>query len=76
VLEFEYAKYGNDRSGTSLRSLKTAMPEVSENKWVELLSISPGKIFGWKKVTVQNGAPALLTLFEPGSSTDVTDNFF
>lgn len=76
VLEFEYAKYGMTGLETCYGALKTAMPGIKEEKWIDLLSIQPRKIFGLEKAIVQEGAAAILTMFEPGSTTTVTDNFF
>jgi dihydroorotase len=73
VLEFEYAKYGMTGIETSYAALKTAMPDVPESKWVELLSINPRTIFGLQSASVQKGAKACLTLFEPDSATIVDE---
>jgi dihydroorotase len=76
VLEFEYAKYGMTGIETSYAVLKTAMPEVPESKWVALLSTNPRTIFGLPGASVQKGAKACLTLFEPGATTTVDEKRF
>ena len=76
VLEFEYAKYGMTGLETAYATLKTAMPDVAESKWVELLSVNPRKIFGLPQLSVQKGSTASLTIFEPGGHTEVTTEFF
>lgn len=76
VLEFEYAKYGMTGIETSYAVLKTAMPEVPESKWVELLSTNPRAIFGLQSASIQKEARASLTLFEPGGTTIVEEKGF
>ena len=76
VLEFEYAQYGMTGLETTYSILKTAMPEVSESKWVELLSINPRKIFGLPQPTIQKDAAAHVTIFEPTGQITVTESFF
>src|SRR5262249_33709005 len=76
VLEFEYAKYGMTGIETAYAVLKTAMPDVPDSKWVELLSTNPRTIFGLEKTPVQKGAKASLTLFEPDATTVVEEKLF
>ena len=45
--------------------LKTVMPEVSEERWLELLSINPHTIFGLDLPSVKENTKAELTLFQP-----------
>ncbi|MDF2189189.1 dihydroorotase [Paraflavitalea sp. CAU 1676] len=71
VLEFEYAKNGMSGLETTYAALRTAMPEVPESKWVELLSINPRKIFGLEPASLQKGAKASITLFEPDASATI-----
>ena len=65
VLEFEYAKYGMIGLETAYAVLRTAMPSVSNERWVELMSINPRRLFGMEQATVKKGNKASLTLFDP-----------
>lgn len=64
--EFEYAKNGMTGLETAYAVLKTCMPDVKEERWIELLSINPRKITGLKKISVNENETASLTLFNPG----------
>lgn len=63
--EFEYAKSGMIGLQTCYPVLKTIMPGVSEERWVEMLCLNPRTIFGLPLPTIQQGAAANLTLFQP-----------
>jgi dihydroorotase len=76
VLEFEYAKNGMIGLETAYAVLKTAMPEVPESKWVELLSINPRKIFGLEAASIQKGAKAAITLYDPSGTITVDEKRF
>lgn len=76
VLEFEYAKNGMIGLETAYAALKTAMPEVPESKWVELLSINPRKIFGLEAASIQKGAKAIITLYDPAGTITVDEKRF
>lgn len=71
VLEFEYAKFGMTGLETTYSVLRTAMPEVPESRWVELLSTNPRKIFGLGTAVIEKGATAAITLFEPAASVTI-----
>ena len=76
VLEFEYAKNGMIGLETCYASLRSAMPEIADEKWVELLCINPRKIFGLPEFTLAKDAPAVLTIFSPETETTVNEGFF
>jgi dihydroorotase len=65
ILEFEYAKNGMISLETVYAALRTAMPGIAQEKWVELLSLQPRRIFGIEAVTIDENANASLTLFNP-----------
>ncbi|MFT3934404.1 MAG: dihydroorotase [Chitinophagaceae bacterium] len=65
ICEFEYAKSGMLGLQTSYAVLKTVMPEISEERWLELLSTNPRRIFGLEQPVIKEGAIANLTLFQP-----------
>ena len=67
VVEFEYAKNGMTGLETCYPVLKAALPELPEQRWVELLATNPSKIFGLPAGKIDVGQPALLTLFNPGA---------
>src|SRR4030095_230114 len=73
MLEFEYAKFGMIGLETCYAVLKSALPEISETRWVELLSINPRKIFALPSQAVTIGATARLTLFLPETNWNVDE---
>ncbi|MBL7745231.1 MAG: dihydroorotase [Chitinophagaceae bacterium] len=65
VLEFEYARYGMIGLETAYAVLNTAIPGTAQEKWVTLLSVNPRRLFGFDPLTIEEGAKAILTLFNP-----------
>ena len=63
--EFEYAKNGMTGLQTCYSVLKTALPQVPEERWVELLCTRPRAIFGIEVPVIAENNPANLTLFQP-----------
>jgi len=76
VLEFEYAKNGMMGLETTYAVVRTAMPEVPDSKWVELLSTNPRSIFGLENASIQKGAKASITLYEPATTVTVDEKRF
>jgi dihydroorotase len=74
VLEFEYAKYGMTGLETAYAVLQASAPEVQQQKWVELLSMNPRKIFNLPIAQVERGSQACLTLFDPSASWTYGEN--
>ena len=72
VLEFEYAKNGMTGLETAYSAIKTALPGLTESRWVELVSINPRKIFGLECPVIKKEATACFTLFEPGTPLTFT----
>ena len=76
VLEFEYAKYGMISLETAYGALQTCLPAISPQRWVELLSINPGIIFGLNRTKINEKESACLTLFNPSLKWTVDENKF
>jgi dihydroorotase len=65
ILEFENAKYGMIGLETTYAIIKTAVPELSEEKIISLLGINPRTLFGLPMPRMEAGQPAVITLFQP-----------
>lgn len=73
VLEFEYAKFGMIGLETAYAVLRTALPSVSNERWIELLSVNPRKLFNLETVSIKEGNNASITLFDPEKKWVVTE---
>ncbi len=76
VVEFEYAAFGMIGLETCYASLRKSLPELSENRIAELLSINPRKIFGLPSSTIEKNSPAIVTIYESETPIQVTGAFF
>lgn len=76
VLEFEYAKNGMIGLETCYAVLRTAMPQVSDSRWIELLSLNPRRIFGLEQPLIEEGQSATLTIFSPKGETVLSERSF
>jgi dihydroorotase len=65
VVEFEYAKDGMIGLETCFAAVRTAIPELSLERLVELFSITPRKIFGLPQPSINVGQKASFSLFLP-----------
>jgi len=74
VLEFEHAQNGMVGLETSYSILKTAMPELSEERLISLLSLTPRKIFGLPLPVVDAGQACCLSLFDPAMAWTLDEN--
>ena len=65
TVEFEYAKNGMIGLQTVYAVINTIMPDIAQERWVELLSIHPRNILGLPVPTIEIGSKASVTLFNP-----------
>lgn len=66
--EFEYARPGMISQETCWSMLLMAAPQISMERWVQLLSVNPRKIFKLPAAAVQKDVKANITIFD----TDTT----
>lgn len=61
--EFEYAGWGLNVQETCWSMLVKAAPDIEPEQWGRLLSANPRKIFNLMPITVEEGQPASLSIF-------------
>jgi len=67
IVEFEYAKDGMIGLETCYSVIRTAMPVLSPDRIIELLSINPRKIFDLPLPSIQVGHTASMCLYLPNT---------
>lgn len=72
VLEFEYAKPGMIGLETAFSVIRTAVPELSMERLVYLISTRPAELLKIQLPNIQVGAEASLTIFDPEQEMQVT----
>jgi dihydroorotase len=72
VVEFEYARPGMSSLETAYAVLRTALPDLSVSRTVELLSGGPRAIFGLGQPAIAEGQEAVLSFFDPAGTTTQT----
>lgn len=65
VVEFEYAKNGMIGLETAFAVVRTAIPQLSLERLIELFSIAPRRLFDLPDKTTNVNQPAALSLFQP-----------
>ncbi|HEU0065152.1 MAG TPA: dihydroorotase, partial [Flavisolibacter sp.] len=65
MVEFEYAQYGMNSLETAFALVKLSLPEISEDRLVEIFSLNARKIFNLPDASLAINKPASLTLFHP-----------
>jgi dihydroorotase len=73
-IEFEYAKYGMMGLETTLpQLLSIPNSKIKIEKWIELLTTNPRKIFGLAPQTIAVNSDACLTVFSTSETMDYND---
>jgi dihydroorotase len=72
IVEFEYAKPGMSSLETAYAALRTALPQLTPTRTVELLSLRPRQLFGLEQPRIAEGQEAKLTFFDPAGETRQT----
>lgn len=67
VLEFEYAKFGMIGLQSSFAAVQTAVPELDASRIAYLFSINARSIFKLPAALIEEGQPADITLYQPGT---------
>jgi dihydroorotase len=71
IVEFEYARNGMTSLETAFNVVRTALPHLSAEKLVALLTLNPRRIFGMPQAGIAKGSRASLTLFSMEGSQAV-----
>jgi len=69
VIEFEYARPGMTSLETTYAALRTQLPELSAERTIDLLSRNARDLFGLEQLSIAEGQPASLSLFDPEGET-------
>jgi dihydroorotase len=72
MAEFEYALDGMTGLQTSFAAVRAALPSMKTEKLVALYCDNPRKIFGLPTTRIEEGAAAVLTLFQPDKNWTFT----
>ena len=72
VCEFEYAEFGNIGLQTTYATLEQTVPGLTPNQVSNLLSGNARQIFGLPVVSIEEGQPAELTIFNRTTTTTLT----
>ncbi len=73
ILEFEYAKNGMIGLESTFGVLRKHLPEVPLDQLLTMLTDNPRKIFGLQQPSLQEGAVANLTVFNPDEEWTFTE---
>jgi dihydroorotase len=74
VVEFEYARPGLSGLETAYATLRTALPDLTPERTVQLLSTGPRAIFGLGQPTIAEGQEAVMSFFDPAGRTLLTSS--
>jgi dihydroorotase len=75
ISEFEYAKPGMIGLQTAFAVVRTAMPQLSEERMVELFALNPRRIFGLETAGIKPGVKASLSLYAPSTEWTFDNNY-
>jgi dihydroorotase len=74
ISEFEYAKPGMIGLQTAFAAVQTAIPQLSDERLIELFALNPRRIFGLQTATVKPGVKAFLSLFTRSAEWNFENN--
>ncbi len=58
---------------TAYAVLNSCLPEIKQDKWIELLSLNPRKLLGLETISIKEGCKASITLFDPEKKWTVSE---